>query len=194
MTTNVVTAVKRAVANVLNPHDERVRRLTELQATQTAAAAARGRIRDAARRRKEEWEAPRLELERLEREEAGFSHREAEAVRAIELELQQNRRPALVAFERWCERTRPLLRPVPADVVRHPVTEESTVRNLAEVAARERAIGALVEATVACRDRLWRLPEAELRVTIQEFRQRIEADTADEMLEGELTAGRIGGL
>jgi hypothetical protein len=191
----LIDSAKRALTRAFSSRDDLVQQLRELERPPADdAAVALANAIEEARADVERWEEPRRRLERLERE---LRDRNAHAYRAAELvrhELRETTPRQLVAFERWLARIRPLLRPVPAEVVTNHVTDQVVIRNLTEVQAGERAIATLHEAEIACRDLLWRLPEAELRVKIQEFRERISRDLGDEMLEGELTAGRLGGF
>jgi hypothetical protein len=158
----VIDRAKAAVKNILTPRGGLVVRYRKLLADQAAAGAERAQVLAAARQRLDEWEAPKREVERLEREAFSAGLADDRAREALMAELRAHPSPAVLAFEKFVGRVEGELRePVRLIERVNRLTGERTVES-DDGGARMRTGEVLVRARQALRDELLYLPDDEI--------------------------------
>jgi hypothetical protein len=151
-----------AAKSLLNPRARLVKQLADLRATHERDGAARATALAAARKRRDEWESPKREVERLEAAafQAGLvADRERAELQAA---LRARPAPALLAFNKFLDRVAAELRE-PARVIEkvNRLTGERTITS-DDDGARMRGGAVLVRARVEARDTLPFVDDAEL--------------------------------
>jgi hypothetical protein len=193
MRKNILVTAVDAVSHFLTDRDELVSRVQALQADAEKDQAARAEAITQAKADVERLREPERRLAKLELERFNVGISQDQKIAPLAWELKQSRPRELVGFERWVVRAREGLRsdrPV-AHISQDEITGTKTVANPDEIARWDRAMAAIVQAEVAIRDDLWRLPSAELHRRISEHRQAIEVEFPEaEMADGEVRPGR----